>query len=113
MRSKSDGAKVLYQVDDDSPGDHRTRAVMSRLECECPRYGGSWLRWHSGGHGCTRRWMSWVPHIVGKSEKTSFICPREVIGDSSMGSHVHDGSPKSFTGKQPQILKVNQHQDGT
>ena len=27
MRSKSDGAKVLYQVDDDSPGLPRTKAV--------------------------------------------------------------------------------------
>ena len=52
-------------------------------------------------------------HIVSKSEEASFVCPREVVGDSIMGCHVHDVSPESFTGKQPQILKVDQHQDGT
>ena len=52
-------------------------------------------------------------HIVSKSEEASFICSREMVRDAIMGSHVHDVSPESFTGKQSQILKVDQHQDCT
>ena len=59
------------------------------------------------GNGCHRF------HILGIGEETFFVCSRKKVRDLVMGCWVHDGRPESFTGIQPQILKVDQNQEST